>query len=316
MFCQTCRVPEPDEYGLAHSAPQSVVSSVAAAWSDLVEVVQELHDADAQALDAHSRHPNRNVKEHLILLGAWDDARRVPDIVAEAKSGRRTPWDQAALEKQLLSSHASSSPQEVMDALQRALEDVLSWSSQPSALDLASTPAQSPLGALPLLTVMHASVYRLACTLREIGPESLGDDPRVARVVEAGAVALVDTTGGIARRKNVSGSLTVVTETTTVRTTSSTQGWRTEVHEASSAKVSLVGPVIHAQATDLIDITINRAPVAALYQSGDLKVQDLPGLMRLAPVLEGMPGAPINAATATALKLVAGAGSLFSRFKR
>ena len=56
--------------------------------------------------------------------------------------------------------------------------------------------------------------------------------------------------------------------------------------------------------------------MARLYRSGDIRVDDLAGLMHLAPALVGVPGMPNLGALATATKWVASTGNLLSRLGR
>ena len=66
----------------------------------------------------------------------------------------------------------------------------------------------------------------------------------------------------------------------------------------------------------VIDVTSGRANVAHLYRTGALHVRDLDGLVRLAPVLDGVPGLPPLGAVGRALTVVDAVGGLFGRFRR
>jgi hypothetical protein len=66
----------------------------------------------------------------------------------------------------------------------------------------------------------------------------------------------------------------------------------------------------------LIDATSGRSNVGHLYRTGELHVRDLTGLVRLAPVLEGVPGVPPMGAIGRAITVVDAVGGLLGRFRR
>ena len=59
-----------------------------------------------------------------------------------------------------------------------------------------------------------------------------------------------------------------------------------------------------------------RSEDAHLYRTGELHVRDLTGLIRLAPVLDGVPGIPPLGAVGRALSVVDAVGGLLGRFRR
>ena len=77
-----------------------------------------------------------------------------------------------------------------------------------------------------------------------------------------------------------------------------------------------MGPGVIAPTRMVIDATSGRGNVGHLYRTGELHVRDLGGLVRLAPVLDGVPGVPPLGAVGRALTVVDAVGGLLGRFRR
>ena len=77
-----------------------------------------------------------------------------------------------------------------------------------------------------------------------------------------------------------------------------------------------MGPAVVATPRILIDATSGRGNVGHLYRTGALHVRDIGGMVRLAPVLEGIPGIPPMGAIGRAMTVVDAVGGLFGRLRR
>lgn len=76
------------------------------------------------------------------------------------------------------------------------------------------------------------------------------------------------------------------------------------------------GPGVRSENRALLDATSGRVSATALYRSGELHVHDLPGMIRLAPALDGVPGIPPMGAVGRAMHVVDTVGGLLGRFRR
>ena len=141
----------------------------------------------------------------------------------------------------------------------------------------------SPLGPLPVLTVLNALTYQMC--IAHLDVEQCGATVP-DELLGIGLDALIDTTGALAGRKHITGSFTAVTPERIVGVGSRGGHWRTAVLPEDHH----VGPGVVAPTRALIDATSGRSNVGHLYRTGELHVRDLAGLVRLAPVLDGVPG--------------------------
>jgi len=296
-------IPSPGSRGLATSDLAGLGERVIAAW-------QAFHDVAAEAdLDRPSRKPGWTGLDVVVHLGAWDDARTLDDILDDARQGRVHTVDQSALGRALIASHAGASREEALDAVQSALDAAVTWFGD---LDTAGEEAllttASPLGALPVATLLHAAVYQLACSALDLEPcgVEVGDD-----LLDAGLIALVDSTGALAARKGATASLSASTPSGV---------WGFGATAGDWAAVELAepeGPAVLASSRVILDITSGRtSQVAAMYRSGDLRVHDLPGLLRLAPLIQDVPGIPGGAALGAATRYLGGLGRIADLFRR
>ena len=286
-------IPSPGSRGLATSDLAGLGERVIAAW-------QAFHDVAAEAdLGRPSRKPGWTGLDVVVHLGAWDDARQ----------GRVHTVDQSALGRALIASHADASREEALDAVQSALDAAVAWFGD---LDAAGEEAllttASPLGALPVATLLHAAVYQLACSALDLEPcgVEVGDG-----LLDAGLIALVDSTGALAARKGATASLSASTPSGV---------WGFGATAGDWAAVELAepeGPAVLASSRVILDITSGRtSQVAAMYRSGDLRVHDLPGLLRLAPLIQDVPGIPGGATLGAATRYLGGLGRIADLFRR
>lgn len=295
--------PSPGSRGLATADLAGLGERVIAGWQAFLDVAAE---AD---LEAPSRKPGWSGHDIVVHLGAWDDARTLDDILDDARRGRVHTVDQSALGKALITEHADASREEALQAVQAALDTAVEWFGDLDAAgDDALLLTASPLGALPVATLLHAAVYQLACSALDLEPcgVEVGDD-----LLDAGLVALVDSTGALAARKGATASLSASTESGV---------WGFGATAGDWAAVELdepAGPSVHASSRLILDITSGRTgQVAAMYRSGDLRVHDLPGLLRLAPLIQDVPGIPGGAALGAATRYLGGLSRIADLFRR
>ena len=178
----------------------------------------------------------------------------------------------------------------------------------------------SQLGPLPLRTFLHATAYRVAIAGLDLEPalhEPMPDE--LTELVELGLVALVDVLGALAAREGLSTWLTGVTDQGVWTFAAEPGIWRiTGVDEQPSGsrggRLGQDAARHHGWA--------RRRRRRALPQ-GEVRLEDVPGMLRLAPLLDQVPGIP----GASGLKLAARsldlasrtlgrAGSAFGRLRR
>jgi hypothetical protein len=295
--------PSPHDHGLASGDPDALAGAIVRGW-ELFE--ESLGTAD---LDLPSRKAGWLGREIVAKVGEWEFGRRLEHMLAEAHDGDADFYDADALDEQVRAGVADLPEDDILAAVATARQTTAEWlaSDGPQTWGLVHT--SSPLGPLPVLTVMNAMTYQLA--IASIDLEPCGVQPP-DELMHIGLMALVDTTGALAARKHVTGSFTAVTPDLIVGAAARGGHWRTAVLDTDPH----VGPGVVAPARTVLDVTSGRANVAHLYRSGALHVRDLTGLLRLAPVLDGVPGIPPLGAVGRALSVVDAVGGLFGRLRR
>jgi hypothetical protein len=293
-------VPDQGEQGVLSADRVTAGARALRSWDLLLEM------AEASDLGATARHKGRTGREVLLPLGSWPQTRTLDDILSDAHSGRTVPdIDLDELERQVVLAQSDASDAAVVAAVRRsrdALAGYLGTTTSDAADGLLTA---SPLGPLPVLTFLHATAYQLALSALDLAPCGARAP---AELLEAGVVALVDTTGALAFRHGVSGSICAVLPETVWGFGSTAEGWR--VRELAAAE----GPAVQATAQIIIDVSAGRAlNVAAMWADGRLVTRDLPGLLRMAPVVEHVPGIPGGAALRAASKYLGGVSRLLGR---
>ncbi len=295
--------PAPHEHGLASGDRDALAESIVRGWDLFSEAI------DGADLDLPSRKSGWQGREIVAKVGEWEFGRRLEHMLADAHDGEADFYDADALDEQVRAGVADMSEEEIRDAVRTARHTTADWlaSDGPATWGLVHT--SSPLGPLPVLTVMNAMTYQLSIATLDLEPcgASVPDE-----LMHIGLMALVDTTGALAGRKHVTGSFTAITPELIVAAGARGGHWRTAVLEEDPH----MGPGVVAPARTVLDVTSGRANVAHLYRSGALHVRDLTGVLRLAPVLEGVPGIPPLGAVGRAMSVVDAVGGLFGRLRR
>lgn len=294
--------PGPHEHGLASGDFGDLAGSINRGWELFERVAAE---AD---LAAPSRKHGWAGRDIVAKVGEWEFGRRLEHLLADAHDGDADFYDADALDEHVREQAADASDEEVLAAVAAARATTSDWlaSEGPDTWGLVHT--SSPLGPLPVLTVINAMTYQLSVATLDLEPcgATVPDE-----LMHIGLAALIDTTGALAARKHTTGSFTAVTPDRIVGAGARGGHWRTAVLDEDPH----MGPGVVAPARTVIDVTSGRANVGHLYRSGQLHVRDLTGLLRLAPVLEGVPGIPPLGAVGRALSVVDAVGGLFGRLR-
>lgn len=290
--------------GLAGLGPSVVGPWVVGAWDDFLAAV------DGVDLSRPSRLPGWSNRDTCVHLGTWDDHRVLERITEAARTdGGRTPRSVDDDNARLVAAHAGATDDEVRAALRLSRDLVADWLSGPEADELGLRPVRSSVGELPLLSLVHAGCYELAV-------HGLDLDAEVPeRLLQRGLAALMDVTGSLAHRSGIASTVTAQTPTGGWSFTSDADRW--SVAEVAPGRFDGVGAT--GRAADLLDASAGRQQVPVLLAQRRLKVQDLPGFMRLAPLLDEAPSLPGGAVLKTGVRavsgLTSGVGKLLGRFR-
>ncbi|MGQ0482694.1 MAG: hypothetical protein ACT4O0_16925 [Pseudonocardia sp.] len=166
------------------------------------------------------------------------------------------------------------------------------------------------VGRLPLLPVLLGQVYELA--VHGLDLTAAGAPPAPACVLRSGLAAFADVTGALAHGCGVTGGVTLATPDGGWRFAADPGGWAvTPVGPGPRA-----GTAVEAPAALLLEAASGRVnPVAALAHR-QLKVHEIGGLLRLAPIVEVAPGIPGGPILALAARTIGGAGGIAGRLLR
>ena len=294
--------------GLSEADPAALGREVVAAWDGFLHVVR---GAD---LSSPSRLPGWSGRDTCIHLGSWDDARVMESLLASARTGDLEPGaDPDHTNAALVQAHRHASDEEVVAALVAARDRVAQFFADEADQE-GRLLARSALGPLPLLSLVHAGTYELAVHALDLAP--CGAPPPPAQLLHRGVAALIDVTGALSARAGIELTLTAMTPAGGWRFTSDPGGWTTE--EAEAAPFDGVG--VRGSSADLLDASAGRIGLPQLLLSRRLHVQQLPQWMRLAPLLEDVPGLPggpaLRHAVAGLSGVAGGVGRVLGRFRR
>jgi hypothetical protein len=298
--------PAAGERGLASGDHDSVGAATLAAWDAFLVAVVNL-DPDAPTRAADTR-----VRDLLIPLGAWPDSRRLSGILTDAETGRLWGARDEARSSTLISAHRDTDMADIMAALEAARDELARWLAGDDRWPVGEwglREAASPVGPLPILTLLHGVCYQLATVSLDLRPAGCATDDNLLLL---GLVALVDMMGAFIARTGTTGSLAAVGTQIIVGTGSREHDWHTAVLETSDTRI--LGPTVVGATEVLLDVTSGRANAAKLYARGELRVHDLAGMAALLPVLEQVPGIPAVASFGRAATVIARASDVLSRF--
>lgn len=304
-------VPATGRFGLAETEPAVLGAEILAAWDDFLDVVRD----PATDLTRPSRLPGWSGKDTCIHLGTWPDAQVLDGVLAAAAAGDLAdPPPPDAGSERLVAAHRHDPVEQVVAALVEARGVIAAFLSSPDVARTGRLLSRSAVGPLPVLSLLHAGTYELAVHALDLAP--CGAPPPPPQLLDRGLAALIDVTGSLAARAGVDIALTAMAPDGGWRFRSDTDGWT--VQRAPAGPFDGVG--VRGSAADLLDASAGRAGLPQLLVSRRLQVQQLPQWMRLAPLLEDVPGLPGGATLRAGVRglsgVAGGVGKVLGRFRR
>ena len=294
----------PPHAGMADAGRGRVGELVLPAWDAFLAA------AETVDLGTPTRLPGWRAQEVCVHLGVWPDHAALADLVTSArKGGTGTPADVDAVNARVTAAHRDASRADVLAALERNRAATVAYlADEPPELDTA--PAVSTVGRLPMLSVVLGQAYELA--VHGLDLVSAGAPPPPAPVLQAGLAALADVTGALAAQQRITARATLATPDGGWAFAAGADGWT--VHPVPAGRVR--GTAVEAPADLLLDAASGRTnPVTALALRR-LRVQELGGLLALAPIVSVAPGIPGGPILALAARTLGGAGGLLGRLRR
>jgi hypothetical protein len=288
----------PGRAGLASLPLAEQRDRVLASWDGFLAA------AGKADLDRPSRLPGWTGRDVLLHVGDWPGVATLDVLLAEARSGTvAAPYDPDEVNARVVAAHRDASRAAVLAAVRRSRDRLAGWFDAPDAGDgpraLGAVPVMSVVGALPLLTVVNASGYELAVHALDLGVR-----PADA-LLDAGLAALVDVTGVFAHRRGLRAALTAWTGRTGWQVRTDRDGWVTAAVDHRPS-----GAVVEGDAAVLLDASAGRRAVPGLLASRTMRVHGLADVVRLAPIVDEVPGLPGGPALKAAARWVGGAGRL------
>jgi uncharacterized protein (TIGR03083 family) len=299
-------VPQPGERGLASAGAADVAALVDGAWAGLLTV------AEAVDLTAPSRLAGWTAHDVLVHLGAWDGLGEVGRDVDDARTGRvRFHDDVDARNATLVAEHHDATRDEVLAALGAARQRAASLLAAPDADVVGLRWVGSVVGELPLAGLLAAQGYELAVHALDLAPAGAPAPP--PGLLDAGVGAVVDVVGALAARRGLDGTFAVLTPTGRWATSVRQDSWTTTRLDPSIDPAHLRWPGLEGGAADVLDAIAGRVPGAQLVLTRRIRLHGVPGLLRLLPALDAVPGAPGGSALQATVRGLASAQRLVGR---
>lgn len=289
---------------MADAGRARVGEMVLGAWDAFLAQAAEVD------LDRRSRLAGWRAHEICVHLGCWDDHAALPDLIASARTGGhgRAP-DVDAVNARVTGAHRDASREEVLAAVRRNRDATARYlAEEPEELDTA--PAVSVVGRLPLLSVVLGQCYELA--VHGLDLVSCGAPPPPDDVLLSGLAALADVTGALAHEREITGGATLMTPDGGWTFAAVPGGWT--VQQVPAGPVA--GPAVEADAALLLDAAAGRINPVPAVAKRQLRVHDVGGLLRLAPIVQSVPGIPGGPILQLAARTVGGAGGVLGRLFR
>jgi uncharacterized protein (TIGR03083 family) len=311
-------VPSSGRTGVADSDLSELGREVVACWDEFLDVVR----APSTDLSRRSRLSGWSGRDVLVHLGHWDDSPVLDSLLASARTGAlddSPPPDDA--NDALVEAHRDASTEQVVAAVQEGRDRIAAFFAGGEAVEVGRLLSRSTVGPLPVLSLLHAGTYELAVHALDLAP--CGAPRPAAHLLDRGLAALIDVTGSLSARSGVEITLAATTPDGGWQFTSGPEGWTTERHP--SPTVDGVG--VQASVTDLLDASSGRVSVPHLLLTRRMHVAHMQQWMRLAPLLDDVPGLPGGAALRTAVHglsglsgvaggVAGGVGRVLGRFRR
>jgi len=292
----------PSRLGLAGHDPADLRSIILPAWDEFCTL------ARAADLDEPSRISGWSGRDVCVHLGTWPDSSSLARVESDLAQGEASAYDQDEINREVLAAHGSADDDEVFVALHRSRDSVASFLDRSDLDAIAAEPVGSSLGPLPSLTLLMAGGYELAVHALDLVP--CGAPAPSRDLLYAGLGALVDVTGALAARHEIEVTASVVTPDGGWRaSTEAGEGWTTEAVPAGRVK----GAAVEGPLAEVLDVSAGRTNPAALLARGHLKLHGVPTLLRLAPIVENVPGLPGAKPLRGAVGLLSGANRVLRK---
>lgn len=303
--------PAPRPCGLAGTDLAALGREVLTAWDGFLAVVRD----PRTDLSRPSRLRGWTGRDTCIHLGSWDDSQVLESLITSARAGDLAgSADPDADNEALVQAHRDASAGDVLDALVRARARVERFFAAGEAEQTGRLLSRSTVGPLPVATLVHAGTYELAVHALDLAP--CGAPAPSPHLLDRGLASLIDITGALSARAGVDIALTATTPAGGWRFTTAGEGWTTE--PVTPGRFDGVG--VRGSAADLLDASAGRRHLPQLLLARRLQVQQLPQWMRLAPLLDDVPGIPGGAALKRGVSglsgVTGGLGRALGRFSR
>ena len=304
-------LPSDGELGLASWEPADLAALVLPAWDEFLAIAAELD------LDGPTRLDGWQARHVCVHLGTWPGSRSLQRMREEAEQDelaaadwadhRAATFDQDSHNEAVLEARRGAPRADVLAALQESRDEVAAYFASGEAGELGLRRVRSVLGPLPLGTLVAAGAYELAVHTLDLAPA--GARKPSPSLLSAGLAALVDTTGGLAARCEISGGAGCV---------SPEGGWAFSAEPDAWTTLELPAlppawPVVQGSAADLLDASAGRRAVPPMLARRDLRLHHVTGLLALAPIVEAVPGLPGGSALRVAVHNVRGLSRLVRR---
>ena len=279
-------IPEPGERGRVTDDLPGMLAATVAAWDEFLNATSSID------LAAPARKAGRTAARTLVVLGSWPEGRPLANLRRDALAGTTIAEHLDSIEERVITAHVDDPRAELMASLRRARDDIAQWASSPDVARESLLPVAGPLGIVPLGTLVAATAYQCAVAARDLAPAGVTTGPDL---LAQGLTALIDTVGAVASQQGDPLALTAITPQVSVGTGARDGDWRTTWVDSPD------GPSVMCDAGLLLDIASGRASAPAAYARGEIRAQDLPGLLGVAQVLARSPGLPGTEGLRTAL---------------
>ncbi len=285
--------------GLATSTDYDLSAEVLSAWDSFIDLAEGSDFSKGTRLDGWT------VRELVLHLGTWNGESALSETLGTAGTpAANTPTDPDALNAELISDHADASDEEILDALRASREGVREVLASDIAAERGLEPVASQLGAVPLLTLVHAGCYELAVHALDIADACGGHVD--ASLLSSGVAALTDTTGCLAAREGIATTIVIDAKGSPWSFTADADGGWTTGKIGGAPH----GPRVSGSAKDLLEASAGRADPFRLVTLRHLKIKHVGRLLALTPIVDRVSGIPGG----RGLKLAARSlGGLFNR---
>ncbi|HSA49196.1 MAG TPA: maleylpyruvate isomerase N-terminal domain-containing protein [Yinghuangia sp.] len=264
--------------------------------------------------DAPSRLPGWTGRDVVVHLASWPEEPLLARLLDEARGTRpidADPRDQDTANAALVTAHRDATHDMLLNALDdgRARLDEAFSAAVDEGIGLAPTGSQ--VGPVPLLTQLGAIAYELAVHAADLVP--CGAPPAPAQLTDAGLLALTDTAGALAARHGLTAGAALVVPSGGWSFGAAQGGWTVAPADTAARKT----PAVRARsAAVLLDASAGRRAVPALLLARELKLDNITGLLALAPLLDHVPGLPGGPALKIAAGWLNGVGRALTRLQR